>query len=423
MRIGGLVVAPGINLIGHLSTNLGLGVAARNTAQLLAESDVEFCAVDVHTAAFAANQSRDWESYYWGGAGAAPFSVNLFHLNPPEIRAEMRLAPSWVETEGRLNACVPFWELSRIPDDWLEYIAAMDVVLAPTRFVADVVKRSAPSAQVMHFPQTVYLPQRARADRSRWGFADDSIVFVSSFDINSDPARKNPWGAIDAFVGAGDSLPASARLVVKVNNPSTKMAGTYAEQLRRAVAVDSRISLMEDSLSYADVLSLYASADVFISLHRSEGLGLGLLESMMLGTPVIATGYSGNMDFTTAENSRLVGYDLVPASTDDPRSSYAARRIGEGQMWAEPKLEQASQFMVQLAENPAELADLGEAAQQAALSTQRDPERIRLPAKLVEMSQGGLSDGAPFPEYGAGEVVMRRVRRGLGRAMKSAGLR
>ena len=55
-----------------------------------------------------------------------------------------------------------------------------------------------------------------------------------------------------------------------------------------------------------DVISLYASADCFISLHRSEGLGLGMMEAMLLGKPVIATGWSGNLDFMTADNSRLV---------------------------------------------------------------------------------------------------------------------
>ena len=417
------MTTPGINLIGHMSTNLGLGVAARNTAQLLSESPVAFCAVDVQTAAFPANRAREWESSYWDGRGAAPYSVNLFHINPPEIRAELRLRPPWIETQGRLNASVPFWELSRLPDDWIEYIEAMDIVLAPTRFVGEVVKQSVANATIMHFPQTVYLPLGVKANRVRWGLSEDSVVFVSSFDINSDPARKNPWGTIEAFVGAGKDLPANARLIVKVNNPSTRMGRTHAEQLKRAAAVDGRISLMEESLSYADVLSLYASADVFVSLHRSEGLGLGLLESMMLGTPVIATGYSGNMDFTTQENSRLVDYEMVSASTDDPRSSYTARRMGADQMWAEPRVEQASQFVVELAEKPEELARLSQAARASALATQIDPARTALPATLVDLSQRDLSGSTPFPQFGIGEVAWRRAQRMAGRAMKATGLR
>jgi glycosyltransferase involved in cell wall biosynthesis len=417
------VATPGINLIGHMSTNLGLGVAARNTAQLLSESDVDFCTVDVHTAVFRANQSREWESTYWRGPGPAPFRVNLFHINPPEIRAEMRLRPSWVDTSGRLNVCVPFWELSRLPEDWIEYVAAMDAVLAPTRFVGEVVKRSVPGATIIHFPQTVYVPPGVQADRSRWGFAREQVVFVSSFDMNSDPARKNPWGAIEAFIGAGNDLPSKARLVVKVNNPATRMARNYARRLEKAAAVDSRISLVRETLAYRDVLSLYASADVFVSLHRSEGLGLGLLESMMLGTPVIATGYSGNMDFTSHENSCLVDFDIVPAASNDARSSYFARRIGEGQTWAEPRIEQASRFMVQLARDPGELERLSRAARDSALATQRNPERISIPGKLVDLGQRERSATPVFPSYSGIELMWKRAKRTARRTLKATGLR
>ena len=64
---------------------------------------------------------------------------------------------------------------------------------------------------------------------------------------------------------------------------------------------DHRMHVITEVLPYNDVISLYASADCFISLHRSEGLGLGMMEAMLLGKPVIATGWSGNLDFMTAD--------------------------------------------------------------------------------------------------------------------------
>ncbi len=132
----------------------------------------------------------------------------------------------------------------------------------------------------------------------------------------------------------------------------------------------SDIILIEESMPYLDVLSLYASCDALVSLHRSEGLGLHLLESMMLGKPVVCTGWSGNMDFTTPENSMLVDYRLIPVESH--HASYTPGTIGEGQMWAEPDVEQAGQMLRKLASDPALRTRLGRAARATMLRRQTE---------------------------------------------------
>lgn len=413
------MATPGINLIGHISTNLGLGVAARNTARLIQDEHVPMSIVDIHTAAYPGDRATEWEHTYWKGKGPAPYSVNLFHMNPPEIRAEMRLDPAWVETTGHLNACVPFWELTSLPTDWHEYIRSMDIVLAPTRFVGDVIRRSVPDATILHFPQSVYVPQRVVADRSRWGFSEGEVVFVTSFDLNSDPARKNPWGAIEAFRRARRDLGQGARLVVKVGSPTAGMGIRHAARLRDMASHEDGITLIEAQLSYEDVLSLYASADAFVSLHRAEGLGLGLLESMMLGTPVIATAYSGNMDFMTIADSCLVGYTMVAASTMDERSSYALRKIGTTQEWAEPDLDEAAEWMVRIARDPHLRSQLSHAAKDAAVATLANPARVNIPHKLVELSTEPRKQDVRFPTYSRSRIALSRGRRVLGRAIRA----
>ena len=78
-----------------------------------------------------------------------------------------------------------------------------------------------------------------------------------------------------------------------------------------------------------------------MSLHRSEGFGLTIAEAMLLGKPVITTGYSGNMDFTTIETSLLVDYELIPVEHGDYPYS-------KDEMWAEPDIEQAGDYMKKL---------------------------------------------------------------------------
>ena len=108
--------------------------------------------------------------------------------------------------------------------------------------------------------------------------------------------------------------------------------------------------LTTDNFSYADVPSLYASADVFVSLHRAEGLGLGLMEAMALGKPVIATAWSGNMSFMNHTNACLVGYQLVPVQGSI--DAYKANNFGRDSYWADPDLDQAARWMARLATDP-----------------------------------------------------------------------
>ncbi|MRR11185.1 glycosyltransferase, partial [bacterium] len=109
------------------------------------------------------------------------------------------------------------------------------------------------------------------------------------------------------------------------------------------------MTVVEEALDYRSVLTLYASADVLVSLHRSEGLGLNMMEAMTLGTPVIATGWSGNMDFTTDENACLVGYDFVGLGADE--LNYALAEVGGDARWADPRVEEAAACMRQLADD------------------------------------------------------------------------
>jgi glycosyltransferase involved in cell wall biosynthesis len=100
------------------------------------------------------------------------------------------------------------------------------------------------------------------------------------------------------------------------------------------------------------------ASDIVLSLHRSEGFGLVLAEAMLLGRPVIATGWSGNMAFMDAGSTALVDYRLVAA--DDPRQVYT------GAAWAEPDQASAVQHLRHLADHADARHALGAAGQRTA---------------------------------------------------------
>jgi glycosyltransferase involved in cell wall biosynthesis len=154
-------------------------------------------------------------------------------------------------------------------------------------------------------------------------------------------------------------------LVVKLNN-----AGLWPhlqpllDRLHQIAADDPRIVLIDRQLALPDLFSLYASCDVFVSLHRAEGLGLILMEMMSLGKPVIATAWSGNMDFTNSDNTCLVDYDMVPVqATLIPYQQESVRSE-----WANPRLATAVRWMRRLLAEPDLHRRIG---QQAALDMRR----------------------------------------------------
>ncbi|MHB8924266.1 MAG: glycosyltransferase [Coriobacteriia bacterium] len=217
----------------------------------------------------------------------------------------------------------------------------MDLVLAPSRFIEEAVRSSCPETPVVHYPQAVFLPEGIAPDRERFGLNPSSFVCLSVLDAKSGLERKNPLASIAAFQHAFSGMSSTdVQLVIKMTSrDGAQRYSAQIDELMEHAAGDDRIVVIEKSMDYAHVLSLSASADVLISLHRSEGLGLNLMEAMSLGTVVVGTGWSGNMDFMTPNNSVVVSCSRVPVESAHP--SYASDIIGPGQFWMEPDVREA----------------------------------------------------------------------------------
>jgi len=198
----------GINLAGHLTSPQGLGVAARNTARVLDERGTPWSGIDVPPPAAIGERVEELVPRLWPAYERAPYPVNLLHLNPPEVLELMWAEPRWLEIDRRVTACVPFWEFPRFPGAWLDGLACMDAVLAPSHFIEAAVRRALPELEVFHFAQAVWLPDGVRAHRARFGIPASACAFVTAFDTRSDVARKNPLGALEAFGRAFADRPA-----------------------------------------------------------------------------------------------------------------------------------------------------------------------------------------------------------------------
>lgn len=268
-------------------------------------------------------------------------AINLFHLNGNEIAPALdRIGP----LPKGYNIAFPFWELSRYPQEWARELERFDEIWAASKFIQDSIA-GAVSRPVTHMPLPTEISLGEFANRRRFGIPEDCYIFLFFFDHRSYVSRKNPAAVVECFRRLVAARPwIRTRLVIKTHGADN--SAVEAEKFMNEVGdLRERVIVLDKTMSEGEVHNLVRCCDAFVSLHRSEGYGLGMAEAMYLGRPVIATGYSGNMDFMTEENSALVSYDLVPV----PEGAYPH---ANGQYWADPDLAEATSRMIELVDDP-----------------------------------------------------------------------
>jgi glycosyltransferase involved in cell wall biosynthesis len=198
------------------------------------------------------------------------------------------------------------------------------------------------------------------AERRALGLPSDRCVLLYHFDANSTIARKNPLAVIEAFHRAFPRRGADRPLLVlKTQNLSSL---EVAEALLEEQMATIGGVLINGEFTGEQMSQLLVSCDIYVSLHRAEGFGLGMAEAMYYGKPVIATAFSGNMDFCTSENAALVGYTVTEVGATELSLNPGAETVYQtGSLWAEPDIDQAARWMRELFENDSLRTRLGEA--------------------------------------------------------------
>lgn len=334
-RLGGSGTASGmsVNYVGYLRSHLGIGEAARNSLVALDAAGVAVRSHDISqdVAAPTGQYALPGRCRLPSGAPA----VTILGCNADMLPGVLSRLPADLLTAYRIGCW--YWETPTFPDEWVDRFELVDEVWAGTQFIADAIRQKA-SVPVVVMPPMV-MPPLATRDRA-WlatllaAVSHDEFVFLFQFDVASVPFRKNPEGVVAAFAEA--FKPAEpVRLVMKALNGDA--APELMKSLREA-AKGQRVSFLTRPLESTDRFRLLASVDSFISLHRAEGFGLSIAEAMAYGLPVVATGWSGNVDFTHAHNAALVSCDFV-------RSEVAHGPYPAGTLWAEPRLDDAARLM------------------------------------------------------------------------------
>ena len=339
----------GINLVGYHRADLGLGEALRYTAKALAYEHIPFAVRDFLPQLRGTSQTNQAMEAYLKPYCAYP--INCLVINPDLL---YRL-PSWItypEWAMRYNIAYWFWELPNFPKPWRYAISLVDEIWVNTEFNAKAMAQA--HQRVIKIPFAVEFAQpSAHLNRAYFALPDWGFLFLCSFDFNSAVARKNPGAVIEAFLSAfSASLDQNFLIVKSVNG---HLHPEDFAQLKQRALHDPRILFIDRHLSSEETHGLLQCADCYVSLHRSEGLGLGMAESMYLGKPVIATAYSGNLEFMNEHNACLIAYTEVAVS---PKEYPHA----EHQVWANANLKDAALAMQRISTDAVFRNELGSKA-------------------------------------------------------------
>jgi glycosyltransferase involved in cell wall biosynthesis len=324
----------GFNLVGYLTLEMSLGDVARRLGNAADAGGVGVARIaHLRAASPALEPLPRFDQEVRFDTTVAVVTADQFNFlaedYPTVFRLSRKMVGYW------------FWELEHIPQHMIEAMSLVDEIWAGSRFVAqnfaavtDKPVRYVPVAVPAPMPST-----KGRSEFSRLRGFDGRMLFLVVFDYFSIMERKNPIGAIEAFRAAFEPNEGPV-LIVKSMHADERTP--QRDRVRASAAGRPDIVLWDEHLSRPDQMALIGAADCLVSLHRSEGLGLHLAEAMWLGTPTIASRYSGNLDFQDDDCALLVN------------AAHTHIRHGEGiypetATWADPDLDEAAGFMRRIA--------------------------------------------------------------------------
>lgn len=325
----------GVNLIGNICAESGLGQSCRLVASALDKTGFPLSIYKYEQLGAEGQGDHSWKNRL---SKELPYDVNLIHINPHELGLAFiqQDASVW---NYRYNIGYWLWELEEFPDEWIPCFQCLDEIWAPSEFICNAIRKKT-TLPVRCMPYYVDVHIGTIYDRKHFGIPEDKFLYLMMYDQSSCMERKNPIGVLNAFKMAFEKENENVGLVIKINNPTSESR----KQIRSVLDGYTNVYLIEETLSRDEVNSLTKCVDVVVSLHRAEGFGLVLAEAMLLGTPTVATNWSSNTEFMNENVACMVDYELITIEKDMPP-------FKAGNRWADANLDQAAGYMKKLYED------------------------------------------------------------------------
>lgn len=335
----------GVNLWGLVRGELGLGESTRGIAAALVAANIPFIIVDVSqsfSTGIENNHRMGDHSFdtHITNISKAPYYFNIVHFNPDqELVLCEEIAKKYFP--NHYNIGIWWWELEQLPPRWIEILPIFDEMWAGSEFIQHAYANAYPIANRAPIPVTLVplpLPNLGKAlnsteiyPRSHFNISESDFVYFFNFDYMSVPERKNPLGVIHAFGELLASLPPQDQqkvlLLIKSNNMNVSSTFQAYSAFLKKEANSSRVVFL-DQLTPREVQSVFTHLDCFVSLHRSEGFGLGIAQSMANGKPCVVTAYGGSNDICNESTAYMIPWTYTNVSRNAVRLSFSCDTSG-----------------------------------------------------------------------------------------------
>ena len=395
----------GINILGYINKQFGLGEGVRCNIRAIKAAHIPYVLNDYKGKSASSIMEENSPEYIL--ESESPYPINLIQVNLESFN-DLLQHEETAYFQGKYNIGFWAWELEKFPANYQHVMNLLDEIWVPSNFCLQAISQVC-NRPVLRFLHAVAVSPNTYT-KEDFNLPEDRTLFLTIFDYNSAMERKNPIATVEAFEKAFGINNPAVLLVIK-----TSASSSHADQhqkLEKRVASNSSIVLINDMLPREKLEGLMQACDVYVSLHRSEGFGLTLAESMSLGKAVIGTAYSANTEFMQADNSFLIPYTLVPTGNDYPYPEL-------NNVWAEPNVEEAAKAMKRLHNEPELRNTLGKKAQQhvkAHLGPEIIGERIKsridflYETKVPHLQQENKTGTASFQLQAENTLLLEKLK-------------
>ena len=315
----------GVNLFSYFNMKNSAAVEGRLLQQMLEDAGIPYHLIDLDDPQCISNM------------GVELYNVNLI-ISHVSNKLEFYTLLAGIDLGKYYNIGYMAWELPSLPDSLCASLNMFQEMWTLSSFCTSALEKKA-TVPVLTVPLFADSNRTVIENgREYFGFNQDIFLFMLAYDCNSFVSRKNPQAAVEAFMKAFSPQERNVGLVIKLSYPEKYKE--HINELQKMLKPYPNIYFIDKYLTDEEMRTLIQVSNAFVTLHRSEGFGLVPLEAMSLGTPVISTAWSGNMEYMTHMNTALVGYQMVPVA-----GQYVGSIPGDDLVWAEPDVNEAAAHM------------------------------------------------------------------------------